>query len=351
MADLGVGEVTLIGGEAYLREDWTQIIAHIRKRGMACSITTGARNLTRERILAAKDAGLQSVSISVDGLRDAHDQLRASKGSFDAAMEAFRTIAEVGGIRATANSQVNRVNFHDLPALLETLADAGVKAWQMALTTAMGRAGDEPDILLEPYHMLWVLPLMAQLKKRSVERGVALWPGNNIGYFGPHETALRGHYPKGHRGSCGAGRISLGIEANGDIKGCPSLPSRDYVGGNVRDHALVDIWERSGALRMNREPKETYLKGFCATCYYADECRGGCHWTSHVLLGERGDNPYCHHRALELLASGVRERIQKGPERGPKEPFDYTPFTILREPWTEAERALAQGPDVSAPLF
>jgi radical SAM protein with 4Fe4S-binding SPASM domain len=42
-------------------------------------------------------------------------------------------------------------------------------------------------------------------------------------------------------GSCGAGRATLGIEANGDIKGCPSLPSSDYVGGNVRDHGLKDI--------------------------------------------------------------------------------------------------------------
>src|SRR5690348_741536 len=31
LADLGVLEVTLIGGEAYLREDWTEIIAAIRR--------------------------------------------------------------------------------------------------------------------------------------------------------------------------------------------------------------------------------------------------------------------------------------------------------------------------------
>jgi len=48
--ELGVREVTLIGGEAYLRDDWDQIAAEITRRGMSCSITTGARNLTQDRI-------------------------------------------------------------------------------------------------------------------------------------------------------------------------------------------------------------------------------------------------------------------------------------------------------------
>src|SRR5678810_631028 len=73
--------------------------------------------------------------------------------------------------------------------------------------------------------------------RRAAARRQRLWPGNDIGYFGPYETLLRGGMPRGHMSSCGAGRLTLGIEADGAIKGCPSLPSRDYVGGNVRDVA------------------------------------------------------------------------------------------------------------------
>src|SRR5579863_6424899 len=61
MADLGVKEVTLIGGEAYLRDDWTDIVRAVRKAGMQCSITTGGRGMTPDRARAAKDAGVQSV--------------------------------------------------------------------------------------------------------------------------------------------------------------------------------------------------------------------------------------------------------------------------------------------------
>ncbi len=50
LSKLGVREVTLIGGEAYLREDWDQIAQAISDQGMVCGITTGARNLTPERI-------------------------------------------------------------------------------------------------------------------------------------------------------------------------------------------------------------------------------------------------------------------------------------------------------------
>ena len=41
-------------------------------------------------------------------------------------------------------------------------------------------------------------------------------------------------------GSCGAGRATLGIEANGAIKGCPSLPTAEWTGGNIRDAKLRD---------------------------------------------------------------------------------------------------------------
>src|SRR5580700_10409500 len=56
MADLGVKEVTLIGGEAYLRADWLEIIRKIRARGMICSTTSGGRGLTAERVAEAADA-------------------------------------------------------------------------------------------------------------------------------------------------------------------------------------------------------------------------------------------------------------------------------------------------------
>jgi len=340
MAGLGVKEVTLIGGEAYLRDDWTQIVRAIRASGMQCSITTGGRGMSSARAEAAKAAGLQSVSVSVDGLPSTHDDLRGVRGSFDAAIQAMRNV-RAAGIPVAANTQVNRLNLHELEAIFEVLAAEGIHGWQVQLTAAMGRAADEPELLLEPYQMLDLMPRLARLKSRADERRVRLFPGNNVGYFGPHESTLRAHYPSKHTGSCGAGRVTLGIEANGDVKGCPSLPTADYVGGNVRDHSLRDIWERAAPLRFTRERTPRDLWGFCASCYYAEACLAGCSWTTHVLFGRPGNNPFCHHRALELWREGKRERLIKTrPADG--EPFDYGRFEIVEETWPAADRDRAE---------
>ncbi len=335
MADLGVLEVTVIGGEAYLRDDWTQIVAAIRRRGMQCSMTTGGRALTRERARQAKDAGLESVSVSIDGLEATHDALRGVKGSFTAAMNAIEHLHEVG-IPVSSNCQIGRANFREIERVFSLVAGSGIRAWQVQLTVAMGRAADEPHLLLEPFQMIEVMPMLARIARQAKELDVVFWPAANIGYFGPDEALLRGGLPRGSHTSCGAGRSVLGIEANGDIKGCPSLPTSDYVGGNVRDASLQTIWEQSTPLRFTRDRTKDDLSGFCRDCYYAEGCMGGCSWTTHVVMGKPGNNPFCHHRALELLQQGKRERLVR--DVAPMgAPFDFGAFTVVCEDWPQNE--------------
>jgi radical SAM protein with 4Fe4S-binding SPASM domain len=340
MADLGVEEVILIGGEAYLRPDWLALVASIRARGMRCGIVTGGRGLTRDLAKAASDAGVQTVSVSVDGQKATHDRLRGVRGSFEAALAAIESVRATG-VQVSANTQVGRANLRDVPALFERLVEAGIRAWQVQLTVPMGRAADDPELLLEPYQMLEVMPMLARLKSRADAAGVLFWPGNNVGYFGPHEEALRDVHAGCHRGSCGAGRSALGIESNGNVKGCPSLPSDAYVGGNVREHRLETIWERAPALRFTRERTVADLWGHCATCYYAEDCLGGCSWTAHSITGRPGNNPYCHHRTLVLLRQGIRERIVLR-ERAPGRSFDLAVFDLVEEAWPQPDLSQAQ---------
>ena len=329
MADLGVTEVSLIGGEAYLRDDFFEIVRHVRRRGMLANMTSGGRGITAELARACAAAGLQNVSISVDGMEETHDRLRGVAGSWRSALDAI-THLRAAGVPVSSNTQINRLSMPELPHVLDAIAARGIHSWQIQLTVAMGRAVDEPDVLLQPYDLLDLFPLLAELSERCVERGVRLWPGNNIGYFGPHESALRGTLPRGHMASCGAGRATLGIEADGTIKGCPSLPTADWAGGNIRDTTLRDVWERAEPLRYTRDRTVEDLWGYCRTCYYADECRAGCTWTSHVLFGRPGNNPYCHHRALEMQRAGKRERVVRT-EEAPGLPFDNGRFSLILE--------------------
>jgi radical SAM protein with 4Fe4S-binding SPASM domain len=337
LAELGIREVTLIGGEAYLRDDWHLIAAEIKRQGMVCGMTTGARNLNEARIQQAVDAGLALISISIDGLEATHDAVRGAKGSWKAATEAARRIAETP-IRLATNTQINRLSMPELPAMADLLADIGSKAWQIQLTVPMGRAADRPELVLQPYDLLELFPMLVWIKQtRLTPRGIRLYPGNNVGYFGPYEHLLRFGGERGsHWKGCSAGKWTLGLEADGKIKGCPSLPSDQYTGGNIRSMGIAEAVESTPELRYFRERTVEDLWGYCKTCYYAEECKAGCSWTSHCMFGKPGNNPYCIHRAMMHERQGLRERLVKlGP--APGRPFDHGLFDLVVEPIPEDE--------------
>lgn len=330
MADLGTRDVGLIGGEAYLRKDWLEIVAAVRDAGMECGLQSGGRNLTRERLAKAAAAGLQGVGLSIDGLREVHDEVRGVPGSFDLAFAALRAVRDYNMV-PTVNTQINTRSMPQLRELMELVIDAGATNWQLAITVAMGNAADHPDLLLQPFHMLELMPLLAELSLEARERGLFIQPANNIGYYGPYEHIIRNVIDDEiHWHGCNAGDTIFGIEADGTIKSCPGLP-RVYAGGNVRDMSLRDIWEKSEPLAFTRRRTVDDLWGFCRTCYYAEVCMGGCTWTSHALFGRPGNNPMCHHRALELDKKGLRERLVKVKDAGGL-PFDHGEFDIVVEP-------------------
>lgn len=340
LAELGVMEVSLIGGEAYLRADWVTVAKAIRDAGMDVNVVTGGRGFTRERAEQAKAAGIRNISVSLDALESTHDRLRGVSGSYKSALASLRA-AQEAGLAVAANTQIARPALREIEPLAEILADHGIYAWQVAMTVPMGRAADDPSLILEPYQVLEVLPMLVRIRERLARRGIRLWPGNDIGYFGPYDSILRAHMPGAHMAPCGAGRGTLGIEADGSIKGCPSLPTKDYVGGNILDDKLVDIWERAAALRFTRDRTVEDLWGRCRTCYYAEDCMGGCSWTSHVIFGRIGNNPFCHHRALELLKEGKRERlVLRTPAEG--KPFDHGVFECVVEDWPAEQLGRAQ---------
>jgi radical SAM protein with 4Fe4S-binding SPASM domain len=333
LASMSVMEVSLIGGEAHLHPGFFEILRALKVRGMEVGMATGGRGIGPEFAEAAKKAGLDSVSVSIDGLAATHDELRGLDGSFDDALRAVAAF-QSAGIYVAVNTQIGRANQSELESLLERIIEARVRAWQIALTVAMGRAADRPELLLQPYDLLELFPRLAQMKRRCDEAKMILWPGNNIGYFGPYEHVFRGQMPLGHCYSCGAGLSTLGIEADGSVKGCPSLPTEPWVGGNLREHSLQDIWERAAPLRYTRDRGVDELWGFCRTCYYADECRGGCTWTAFSLFSRAGNNPFCHHRALEFARRGQRERIERIAP-APGLPFDVAEFRLVVEPLPE----------------
>jgi radical SAM protein with 4Fe4S-binding SPASM domain len=351
LADLGLREVTLIGGEAYLRPDCADVIRTLTQRGLRVSMQTGGRGLTRRRLAPLVDAGLAAIGVSIDGMEAEHDHLRASPGSFRAALGALDAAREAG-IGITSNTQINRLNRHVLPELRDVLREAGVRVWRWQLTVPMGRAADHPEWILQPWMIPGLVALLARLQVEEAERAreaglpptraMNIIAGNNVGYYGPDEVIARsrpGRSATAWQG-CKAGIHTLGLESDGTLKGCPSLPTAPYAGGNVLDLSVQELWDHAAEIAFARDRTTDELWGFCRTCDYAEMCRGGCSFTAHCVMGRRGNNPLCAHRALSLARRGIRERLVLVEAPG-GDPYDFGRFTIVEEPLPDFEGAPA----------
>lgn len=331
LVEMGTKDVALIGGEAYLYKGFLVIIEALTKAGITTTMVTGGREITPTLAKEMKTAGLSLCSVSIDGLEKAHDLIRGNRGSYQRALKSLENIANAG-MTAASNININRINKDDIEALFEVLSSKGMRNWQVQITTPLGRAADRPQMLLQPYDLVDLMPRIAALKTKAFDLGILIMPGNNLGYFGPEETLLRSPTPEGvdYFLGCQAGKFLMGIESDGSIKGCPSLQTESYVGGNVQSKSLSEIWDHSAELAKFRTRTKDDLWGYCRQCIFADTCLGGCSFTAHALFGRPGNNPYCHYRARTLAKSGKRERLVLK-ERAPGKPFDHGLYQILLE--------------------
>jgi len=153
----------------------------------------------------------------------------------------------------------------------------------------MGNAVDNDQILLQPYELTTLMPLLADLHLKGRERNLLLLPAITSA-----TSALRGAVARpGPRllwrlpGRSERDRTG----SDGTLKGCPSLATERYGAGDVRDTPIAELWATHPALQFNRNRGVEDLWGFCRSCYYAEACRGGCTWTADSLLGRRGTIP------------------------------------------------------------
>jgi hypothetical protein len=221
LAELGCGEVVLIGGEAYLRNDFILIIRAIREAGMSCTMTTGGLNLERGAGRGDDRGRGLGVTVSIDGLEATHDAIRGVPGSWGSAFAALR--------RVRAGRQ-DRLQHADQPAHPRRAA-AAARAHRRRGHPFVAAADHRParqrrrPPRAHPPAVHDFLELFAELEPvidRCEALGVRLWPANNLGYFGPLERRLRKALRTHWRG-CSAGVTTLGLDSDGGVKNCPSL--------------------------------------------------------------------------------------------------------------------------------
>jgi radical SAM protein with 4Fe4S-binding SPASM domain len=298
LIDLGCQHVSLGGGEPTLHPHWPEIARRFSERGIQINLISNGWTWSKEDARKALDARLMNVVFSLDGFEEAHDVIRR-KGSFKRVVEAIETSVACG-LPASVITTLCKLNVGSLPDFREFLAKHNVSSWQLQLANPSGSMREHREDLLAPEDLLWLVPQLAELRSDRTKLP-ELFIADGVGYFGKYERALRsGADTLSFWIGCRAGCHVVGIESNGNVKGCLSLPSErhgnsTFVEGNLRQQSLRDIWRNPDAFSYNRKFEMSQLGGFCAVCRYGDICRGGCYWTSFSHSGCR-DNPYCFYR-------------------------------------------------------
>lgn len=150
LAELGTSIVTLSGGEPLLHPEVETIIRRMRHHGMLAGMITNGFKLSKDKILALNDAGLDHLQISIDNVKPDDVSLKSLK-TLDARLVLLRDHAEFvvninsvigGGIRSpedalTVTHRAKALGFsnslgiiHDGSGHLKPLSDIERKVYE-----------------------------------------------------------------------------------------------------------------------------------------------------------------------------------------------------------------------------
>ncbi|MEG0592723.1 MAG: radical SAM protein [Coprobacillus sp.] len=226
LQDLGVGIIGFTGGEPLLRDDLEDIISTVDKRSVSYVFTTGF-NLTYQRALSLKKAGLFGIAISIDSLdKDKHNAMRRNDKAYDYAIQAIENAKKAGLYTMTQTVCTRELllngGIFDLAKYLKTL---NVDEMRIMEPLPCGALKDKMDEVLTELEKDKLKQLHVILNKDKQYPKVSVFP-----YFESEDQF-----------GCGAGVQHSYVDAKGNFGPCDFM---DVTYGNILEENPVDIWER-----------------------------------------------------------------------------------------------------------
>ena len=131
-------EVSLTGGEIFMRKDILGVMDVFKGKGYTCGyLTTNGTMVSEERADALADLArtgfLKHISVSIDGPGELHDKARGVAGTFErtaAGLRRLQAAAQRKGapLRVSINTTVARETLEALDRMVDVAADLGVDA-------------------------------------------------------------------------------------------------------------------------------------------------------------------------------------------------------------------------------
>jgi radical SAM protein with 4Fe4S-binding SPASM domain len=259
--------IAITGGEPLLRKDLFEVMKYANSLGFQWGMVSNGSLVTQEIVEKAKDAGMITIDISIDGIREVHDEFRNTKGAYEKAINAIGLFAKadfLNPLRITTTVHKNNINILD--EMYDTFSALGISDWRLLNVDPIGRAICNNDILLNKEQFTKFLQFMknkrAKKSKVKITFGCAHFLGDNF------EDEVRNNFFY-----CGTG-INIGsILHNGDIFVCPNVPRQsNLIQGNIKKDSFSDIWNNK--FDFFRDKNRTACEK-CKKCDYWNECLGG----------------------------------------------------------------------------
>ncbi len=277
--------IVITGGEPLIRKDLEECGTQIYQRGFPWGMVTNGFGLTSQRLESLLNAGLRSVTVSMDGLNPVtHDWLRGRDGSWEKAIEAITRIAAVPGLTYDVVTCVNQRNINELEAIRDLLISKNVKNWRLFSIFPKGRAKENPELSLSDKQFVRLLDFIRQTRKEGLIKASF----GCEGYLGDYELEVR-DTPF----FCQAGIHIGSVLVDGSISACPGMRA-DYIQGNIYTDDFMTVWNER---YQNMRDRSWTRTGKCAKCKSYKYCEGN---GLHLRDEKTGELLCCHLEKLEV---------------------------------------------------
>jgi radical SAM enzyme (rSAM/lipoprotein system) len=278
--------LVVTGGEPFCCPRFEEILGGLAKNRLTWGMVTNGWALTDANAARVVEAGIASMTVSLDGIGPTHDWLRGRQGSYERAIAGIRRMIEARLPFFDVVTCVNPRNLDELPKILETLQSLGVKAWRLFNIFPKGRAKQNAELRLSDGQLRQLFDWIRDARARLVGSDFQL-QFSCEGYLPPQLDRQVRDEPY----FCRAGINIASVLADGSISACPNI-TRSLVQGNIRKDDLVEVWEkRFEPFRDRRWMKQ----GDCASCSEWSRCQGN---SLHLWDDEAKRPALCHFKAL-----------------------------------------------------
>ncbi len=299
VAAMGQAVIILTGGEPLLREDIYDLAAHGHGLGLRMVMAVNGTLLTPEIARRLREAGIQRVSISIDGATAArHDDLRAVPGAYEGALRGIAACRQAG-LPFQINTTVTKANLAELPAIYELAIGLGAAAHHVFVLVPTGRGAEMADQLVSPEEyeeaLQWMLARQKEgrlhLKPTCAPQYYRLW--RQDARARGEKITPQTHGMEAMTKGCLGGQGFAFVSYRGEVQACGYL---DLVAGNIREQPFPEIWARSELFRQLRAVDD--YRGKCHACQYRKVC-GGCRARAYALTGDAlAEDPICPYEPI-----------------------------------------------------